>query len=129
MLVVVHHGNVEGLLEALFDVEAFRSLDILEVDTTESGGYALNSLAELLRVFLCNLDIEHVDTAIDLKEQTFTLHNGLTAHGTDITKAKYGCAVRDNGNEVTLIGILIRCIRIFLNLKTGLSNNGRVGGT
>ena len=77
MLVVVHNRYVEGLLQALLNVEALRSLDVLKVDTTECWGNLLNSLAELLRILLVNLDVEYVNTTVDLEEQTLTLHYRL----------------------------------------------------
>ena len=35
VLVIVHHWDVECLLQTLFDVEALRRLDVLQVDTAE----------------------------------------------------------------------------------------------
>ncbi len=35
MLIIVEDGNVHRFLQSLFDVEAFRRLDILEVDTAK----------------------------------------------------------------------------------------------
>ena len=93
MLVVVHHGDVERFLQAFFDIEALRCLDVLKVDTSEGRSNALNSLAELLGVFLCYLDIKHVDTTIYLKEQSFSLHNGLTAKCANIAQTQYCCTV------------------------------------
>ena len=129
MLVIVHHGDVEGLLEALLDVEALRGLDILEVDTTKGGSDALYCLAELLGILLGYLDIEYVDTTVDLEEQTFTLHDGLAAHGADVAQTEYGSTVRDNGYQVTLIGVLVSCVGVLLNLQTGIGHAGRIGET
>ena len=84
MLVVVHHGDVEGLLQTLLDVEALRSLDVFQVDTTKSGGDTLHSLTEFLRVFFVDFDIKHVNTTVNLEEQSLTFHHGFSAQGTDI---------------------------------------------
>ena len=93
MLVVVHDGDVEGFLQALLNVEALRRLDVLQVNTAKSGSDALYGLAELLRVFLVDLDIEDVDAAIDFEEQSFTFHHRLAAHGTNIAQTQYCCTV------------------------------------
>ena len=87
MLVVVHHGDVEGLLQTLFDVEALWSLNVLKVDAAEGRRNLLYCLAELLRIFLGNLDVEHIDAAVYLKEQAFALHHGLAAHRADVAKS------------------------------------------
>ena len=77
MLVIVHHRDVEALLQTLLNVETLWRLDILKVDTAEGGGDALHSLAELLRVVLVDLNIEDVNAAIDFEEQSLTLHDRL----------------------------------------------------
>src|ERR1019366_7011447 len=38
VLVVVEHGNVKFLLEAVFDLETARRADVFEVDAAEPGG-------------------------------------------------------------------------------------------
>ena len=125
----MHHRNIEALLQTLFDIEAFWCLDILQVDTTKGGGDTLHGFAELLRILFCHFDIKHVDTTVDLEEQTFTLHHGFAAHGTDVTQAEHGCAVRDHCHQVTLIGVLVGIVGILLNLQTGIGHAGRVGET
>ena len=129
MLVIVHHRDVERLLQTILNVETFRGLDILQVDTAEGGGDTLHSLAELLGILFCHFDVKHVDTAIDLEEQTFTLHHGLAAHGADVTKAEYGCTIGDHCHQVTLVGVLVSIVGILLNLQTGISHARRVGET
>ena len=122
MLVVVHDGYVERLLQALLYIEALGGLDVLEVDAAKGGGDALHGLAELLRVFLVDFDVEHVDTAIDLEEQALALHHGLAAHGTDIAQSEDGCAVGDDCHKVALVSVLVSIVWIILNLKTGISD-------
>ena len=86
MLVIVHHWDVEGLLQALLDVEALRSLDVLQVDSAERRGDALHGLAEFLWVLLVDLDVEHIDATINLEKQSFTFHHRLATHGAYVTK-------------------------------------------
>ena len=90
MLVVVHHGDVEFRLQALLDLEAFRSLDVLQVDASEGGGDGLHRLDEFVRVFLVYLDVEHVDASENLKQQALALHNGLSGQGADVAQAQHG---------------------------------------
>ena len=119
VLVVMHHGDVECALQAVFDVEALRSLDVLKVDTTESGGNLLHGLAELLGILFGHLNIEYIDATVDLEEQSLTFHHGFSAHSTDVAKTEYGGTVRDNGHEVTLVGVLEGSVGILLNFETG----------
>lgn len=114
MLVVVHHGDVEGLLQTLLYIETLWSFDVFKVDAAEGGGNTLYGLTELLWVFLGHLDVKHVDAAIDLEEQAFSLHHRLAAHGSNVTKAQDRCSIRDDGDEVALVGIFVGVVRIFL---------------
>ena len=126
VLVVVHDGNVEGLLQTLLDIETLRSLDVFEVNTTKGGSNALNGLAELLRVFLVDLDIENVDATIDLEEQSLTFHDGLAAHGANIAQTQYCRTVGDNSHEVALVCILIRIVGVLLDFQTGVGDARRI---
>ena len=67
MLVVVHHRNVERFLQSLLNIEAFRSLDVFQIDAAECWGDFLYGLAELLGIFFGHLDIEDIDAAVNLK--------------------------------------------------------------
>ena len=86
MLVVVHHGDVERTLQTFLNIKTFWSLDVLQVNAAESGGDALYGLTELLRVFLCHLDVKHIDAAIDLEQQSLTFHHRLSAHGANVAE-------------------------------------------
>ena len=98
MLVVMHHRNVQRTFQTFFDIEALRCLDILEVNTAKGGGNTFYSFAELFRVFLVNLNIKHIDTTIDFKEQALSFHHGFTTQGTNITQSQHSCSVRDDSH-------------------------------
>ena len=122
----MHHRDVETLLQALLDIETLRGLDILKVDTAKGRGDALYCLTEFLRVFLIDLDIEDVDATIYLKEEALTLHNRFSGHSTNIAKSQNGCTIRDNSDEITLVGITVSIIGVILNFKTGISHTWRI---
>ena len=129
VLVVVHYGDVECLLQALLDVKALRRLDVFEVDASEGGSNALYGLTEFLGILLCHLDVEHVDTAIDLEKKSLSLHHRLAAHRTDVAQTEYSGAVRNHSYEVSLVRVLIRSVGVFLNFQTGIGHTRRVGET
>ena len=126
MLVVVHHWDIEFSLQTTLNLEALGCLDILKVDTAECGGDGLDCLDELLRVLLVDLYVEHVNARINLEEETFTLHDRLTCHCTDVSQAEHGCTVGDNCDKVALVGIFIGILRVALNLETRLGYTRRV---
>ena len=126
VLVVVHDGDVECALQALFNIETFGSLDVFQVDTAKGRGNTLDGFAELFGVFLVDLDIKDVDTAIDLKEQTLTLHDGLAAHSANVAQSQYGGTVRNNSDQVSLVGISIGVVGILLDFQTRIGHTGGV---
>ena len=122
MLVVVHHGDVESALQALLDIEALGSLDVLKVDTAECRGNFLNCLTEFLRVFLIDFDIKHVDTAVNLEQQSLTFHHRLTAHGADVAQSEHGCTIADHSHEIALIRVFVSVVGVLLYFKTGIGD-------
>ena len=68
MLVVVHHRNVERFLQSLFNIETFGGLDVFKVDATEGRSNLLYCLAEFLRIFLGNFNVEDINATVNLKQ-------------------------------------------------------------
>ena len=119
MLVVVHHGDVEFGLERVFDFEAFRGLDVFEVDAAERRGDSLHDLDELFRVFLVDFDIENVDTGINLEQERLAFHHRLTREGADVTEAENRSTVTDDGDEVSLARVFVGEVIVLFNFQTG----------
>ena len=112
----MHDWNVKGALQALLDIKAFGCLDVLQVDAAKGGGNLLHCFTELLRVFLSNFDVEHVDATIDLEQQSLAFHHGFAAQCSNVAKAKHGSSIADNRHQVALVGIAVGIVRMLLNL-------------
>ena len=93
MLVVVHHRDVERLLQAILDIETLWSLDVFEVDSSECWRNLLNGLAEFHRVFLIDLNVEYIDASINFEKQSLTFHDRLATHGANVAESEHGCTV------------------------------------
>ena len=61
MLVIVHHGDVQLLLQPSFNLKTFRCLDVLQVDTAKSGGYPLDRLYKLIHVLRVHLNVKNIN--------------------------------------------------------------------
>ena len=61
MLIVVEDGNLHGLAQRLFDVEAVRRLDIFQIDATECGLEQLAHFDDFVGVVGVELNVEHID--------------------------------------------------------------------
>ncbi len=58
VLVVVEHRDVHQLAQALLDDEAFRRLDVLEVDAAEGGAEIAHAVDELVDVLGVDLEVD-----------------------------------------------------------------------
>ena len=126
VLVVVHHGDVEFGLQRVFDFEAFRSLDVFEVDAAERRGDSLHDLDELLRVFFVDFDIENVDTGVNLEQERLAFHHRLAREGADVTEAEHCGAVRNHGDEVALARVFVGEVIVLFDFQTGGGHTRRV---
>ena len=104
MLVVVKHRNLHAVAQLALDVEAFRSLDVLQVDTAETGFQAGDDLDQFVGVVFADFDIEHVDAGEFLEQDTFSFHHRLGRQRTDIAQTEHGGAVGDDRYQVATSG-------------------------
>ena len=84
MLIVVEHGNVHRFLQSFFDVEAFRRLDVLKVDTAKCRLEQLADLDDVVGIMTVDLNIEHVDVGKAFEQHGLAFHDGLTGQRADV---------------------------------------------
>ena len=124
MLVIVHYGNIQFFFQSAFYFEAFRCLDIFQVDTSKSRGNSLYGLDEFLGLLFIYFDVEYINTCIDFEEQSFAFHYGFTAQGADVSQPEYGSTVRNNGYQISFGCVFVGILRIFLYFQTGFGYAG-----
>ena len=127
MLVVVHHRDVKFGLQGVFDFEAFRSLDVFEVDTAECRGDSLHDFDKLPRILLVDFDVEHIDTGINLEEQGLAFHHRLTGESANITEAEHGRTVRNHCDQVSLAGVFVSEVVVLFDFEAGNGYTRSVG--
>ena len=127
MLVVVHERDVQLLAQPRLDLEALRSLDVLEVDAPEGRGDGLHRADELLGVGGVDLDVEGVDPRVGLEEHALALHDRFGGQRADIAQAQYGRAVRNHGNEVAFARIFVDVVGTGRNRARRCRHARRVG--
>lgn len=86
-MVIVKYGNVQVLFKIIFNQEAFRGFDILEIDATERGSEVLGRVHELCRVWSIYTDVYGLDASKLVEEDSFALHNWLGGECSNISKA------------------------------------------
>ena len=107
MLVVVKNRNIHHLAQALFDVEALRRLDVLEIDSTEGGTKKLHRTDEFIRVFRPDLEIYGIDIGETLEQNRLSFHHRLRGQRSKIAEAEDRRPVRDDGDQVASRSVIV----------------------
>ena len=104
MLVVVEDGDVQILLQPLFDLEAPRGRDVLQVYAAERGRQVLDGLDYRVRILGVEADRERVHVRELLEERRLALHHGHGGPRPYVPEAEDGRTVGDHGDRVALDG-------------------------
>src|SRR5208283_34027 len=89
MLVVMEYRNLHPLFQGLFDVEALRRLDILQVDATKRRLQQLANLDHIVWICRIHLKIEYVHVRKTLEQHSFSLHYWFSSKRADVPEAQH----------------------------------------
>ena len=93
VLVVMEHRNFHPALQLILDVEAFRRLEVFQIDAAEGRLERCNHRDDMIDVMRLDLDVEHVDAGELLEQDRLALHDGLASQRPDIAKPEHCRAV------------------------------------
>jgi len=127
VLVVVEHGDVEEFAQALLDHEAFRRLDVFEVDPAKGLAEEPHAVDELVYVLGVDFEVDAVDVGEALEQHRLAFHHRLGAECAEIAQAQHGGAVGDHRHHVTFGRVVVRERRIARDLETRRGDARRVG--
>ena len=127
VLVVVEDGDVEHLLQLLLDDEAVGGLDVLQVDAAEGGAEVAHGVDERVGVLGIDEEVDGVDVGEALEQGALAFHHGLGSERSEIAEAEDGRAVRDHGDEVALVGVVVHRGRVLRDGVHGHGDARRIG--
>ena len=127
MLIIVKHRNFHPFAELLFDDETFRRLDILEIDTAKAWFQHGDRLNEFFGVPCVQLEVDTINVGKFLEQDRLALHHRFRGGGTDVAKAKHRGAIRNDGNQIALGGVIISSVGIGLDGEAGRGDPRRIG--
>ena len=127
MLVIVHHRDVQFFLQATFDFKTFRSLDVFQVDASESRGNRLDCFDELFRVLFVHFDVKNIDSTVYFEQKSLSFHHRFAGHGTDVAKSQNGRTVGNDSHQISFGGVFISILWILLYFETRFGYAGGVG--
>ena len=96
VLIIVEDRDLHALTQRPLDIEAFRSLDVLEVDPAEGRLKAGDDVHELVWIAFIDLDVEYIDAGEFLEQAALAFHHRLAGEGADIAQPKHGGAIGDH---------------------------------
>ena len=100
VLIVVKHRDAHAGAELCLDLEAFRRLDVLEIDCAEGRLQRGDDLDQLVRVALVDLDVESVDAGELLEQNGLAFHHRLGGKRADRAEAEHGGAIADHADQI-----------------------------
>ncbi len=98
--------------QGIQDPEALGIRDVFQVDPAEAGLDQHDRLDDLVRVLGVEHDRPGVDAAQVLVEQRLALHHRQPGLGPDVAQAEDARAVRDHGDGVPLVGVLVDQVHV-----------------
>ena len=107
VLIVVEDRDVEQLAQPLLDDEAFRRLDVLEIDPAPALAEELHAIDELVGVLGIDLEIDGVDVGKALEQHRLAFHHRLGGERAAVAQPEDGRAVGDDGDEIALGGVVV----------------------
>jgi hypothetical protein len=93
VLVVVEHRNFHRPLQCFFDVKAFWSLDVFQVDPVKRRLQQLAHLDHVVGVRRIHLQVEQIHIGESLEQHSLAFHHGLPRQRADIPQAQDRCAI------------------------------------
>ena len=115
VLVVVEDRDVQPFDQPLFDLEALRGLDILQVDAAEGGRDVRHGVDEGVHVLAVDFDIEYVDPGKAFEQHGLAFHDRLGGQRAAVAQAEDGGAVGDHGDQIAFVGVAVGQVEVFGN--------------
>ena len=127
VLIVMKHRDVEEFAQLLLDDEAFRRLDVLEIDAAPALAEKLHAIDELVRVFGRHFKIDGIDIGEAFEQHRLAFHHRLRRQRAAIAETENGSAVGDDGDKIALGGIVVGERLILGDREHRNGDAGRIG--
>jgi len=90
VLVIVEDRDVHALAQLLLDVEAFRRLDVFQVDAADGRLQHRDRVHQFIGIEFVQLQVEHVDAGELLEQAALAFHDRLRGQRADVAQAEHG---------------------------------------
>ena len=127
VLIVVEDGNAHAGLRLLLDLEAFGTLDVLEIDSAEGRFERDDDVDQLVDVQFRDLNVEDIDAGEFLEQNRLAFHHWLGGERADRAEAEHRCAIAKDRDQILARRVDRRAMRIGRNRLAWKGDAGRIG--
>ena len=124
VLVVVEDRNLHRLLQSLFNVEAFRRLDVLQIDAAKRRLQQLADFNNFVRIVGVEFDIENINVGEPFEQNALPFHDGLARQSADIAQPKHSGPVAYHRDQISLAVYLKASCGFFWISRQGSATPG-----
>ena len=122
MLIVVHDGDIQFLLQAAFNFKTFGRFDVFQIHPAECGLECFHDAHEFVHIGAIDFKIEYIDIGEEFEENAFPFHYRFAGSRADIAETEYGGAVADYRHQVAFGGVFVHIIRCFGDAQARLGH-------
>ena len=127
VLIVMEDRDIHDFPEALLDDEAFRRLDVFQVDAGEGRAEMTDAVNELVDVLGPHLEVDGVDIGETLEQDRLALHHRLRGQGAQIAEPENRRTVGYNRHQIAAHRVVVGLGRIVGDGETGRGDAGGIG--
>ena len=127
VLIVMEDRDIHQFPEALLDDEAFRRLDVFQVDAGETGAEMTDAVDEFVDVLGPHLEVDGVDIGETLEQDRLALHHRLGGQRAQVTEPENRRPVGYHRHQIAPHGVVVGLGRIVGDGQTGRGDAGGIG--
>ena len=113
VLIVVEYRDVEQFAQPLLDHEAFRRLDVLQVDAAPAFAEEFYAIDEFVRVLGRHFEIDRINVGEAFEQDRFAFHDRLGGERAAIAEPEDSGAVGDHRDKIALGGVVEGAVLVF----------------
>ena len=127
VLIIMHNGNVQVILQPLLQLKAPRRGNILQVDCAERGCDAADGVKHFVHIGGVQDDRDTVETNEALEQLGLTFHHGQCRLWADVAQAQHSSPVRNDGHVAPCPRVVVCEGRVLMNGLAHARHTGSVG--
>ena len=126
VLIVMEDRNVEQFAQLLLDDEAFRRLDVFQIDAAPALAQELDAIDEFVGIFGGDFEIDGIDVGEALEQHRLAFHDGLGGKRAAIAEPENRGSVGDDGDEIALGGVVVGAALVLGDRQHRNGDAGRI---